>query len=84
MPNIRNMNYIISVEASRDNENIWLYTKEKWSIEQADKYYNLIFDEIEKIAENLLNGRDCNHIRENYRCVKVKSHFIFYKYKINE
>ncbi|MGN6339512.1 MAG: type II toxin-antitoxin system RelE/ParE family toxin [Ginsengibacter sp.] len=34
------MNYNISNEASLDLEEIWLYTFEHWSIEQADKYYN--------------------------------------------
>jgi len=78
------MRYKISIKAAEDIENIWLYTKETWSITQADKYYNLIFDEIEKIAEHPTRGRNCNHIRENYRCLKVKSHFIFYKFLKNE
>ena len=37
----------ISIEANNDIENIWLYTMSNWSIEQADRYYNNIFDEIE-------------------------------------
>jgi len=46
------MKYKISQAASRDIENIWLYTIEKWSIEQADRYFNLIMDEIEYLAED--------------------------------
>ena len=45
------MKYKISQEASRDIENIWLYTIEKWSIEQANRYFNLIMDEIEYLAD---------------------------------
>ena len=41
------MIYKISKEASNDLEKIWLYTIETWSAEQADRYLNLIFDEIE-------------------------------------
>jgi len=41
------MSYRISVKASEDIKNIWLYTFENWSQEQADRYVNLIFDEIE-------------------------------------
>ncbi len=45
------MNYKISNEASYDLEKIWwLYTFENWSIEQADRYINLIIDEIEFVC----------------------------------
>lgn len=73
------MGYKISVKASEDIENIWLYTFENWSVEQADRYVNLIIDEIEYIASNPNSGKDFNHIRKNYRCSKVKSHLIFYR-----
>jgi len=39
------MDYKISQEANRDIENIWLYTYEIWSLEQADRYFNLIMDQ---------------------------------------
>ena len=50
------MRYIISKKANQDIEKIWLYTFENWSLEQADRYYNLILDEIEFIAENFESG----------------------------
>ncbi len=43
--------FVISKKAVSDLEEIWLYTVEKWSIEQADRYYNLIFDEINYICK---------------------------------
>jgi toxin ParE1/3/4 len=73
------MNYKISEKASNDIQNIWLYTFETWSVEQADRYVNLIFDEIEFIALKPSLGKDFSHIRSNYRCSKVKSHLIFYR-----
>jgi toxin ParE1/3/4 len=73
------MSYKISVKASEDIENIWLYTFENWSLEQADRYINLIFDEIEYLSGNPLAGSDFSHIRKNYRCSRVKSHLIFYR-----
>ncbi len=73
------MSYKISAQASEDIENIWLYTFENWSIEQADRYINLIFDEIEYLADNPKSGKDFDYIRKNYRCSKVKSHIIFYR-----
>lgn len=73
------MMYKISNEAQNDLENIWLYTFEKWSKQQADRYYNLLLDEIEYIAENPEVGKDYSYVRKDYLCTKVKSHFIFYK-----
>ncbi|MBN8578752.1 MAG: type II toxin-antitoxin system RelE/ParE family toxin [Cytophagales bacterium] len=73
------MSYKISVKAAEDIDKIWWYTVQKWSIEQADRYVNLIFDEIEYVSKNSTQGRDFSHIRKNYRCSKVKSHLIFYK-----
>jgi toxin ParE1/3/4 len=73
------MSYKISVKASKDIEDIWLYTFKNWSLEQADRYVNLIFDEIEYLAANPNSGKDYNPIRKNYRCSKIKSHLIFYR-----
>ena len=73
------MKYKISQEASRDIENIWLYTIEKWSIEQADRYFNLIMDEIEYLAEDPKSGKDYSKVRIGYFRSRIKSHFIFYK-----
>ena len=71
--------YVISKKAVSDLEEIWLYTAEKWSIDQADRYYNLIFDEIHFICKNIHAGKSMEHIRKGYRASKVKSHLIFYR-----
>lgn len=73
------MGYKISEKALEDIEKIWLYTFENWSLEQADRYTTAIFDEIEYVAEHPTSGKNFNHIREIYRCAKVKSHLIFYR-----
>ena len=73
------MSYKLSVKASDDIENIWLYTFENWTLEQADRYINLIFDEIEYLVDYPNSGKDFSHVRKNYRCAKVKSHIIFYR-----
>lgn len=78
------MKFKISHEASQDIENIWLYTVELWSIEQADRYFNLIMDEIEYLAENPKSGKDYNKVRKGYFRSQIKSHFIFYKINWNE
>lgn len=71
--------FVISKRAVSDLEEIWLYTLEKWSVEQADRYYSLIFDEINYICKNSSSGKPKEHIRKGYRASKVKSHLIFYK-----
>ena len=73
------MRYSISEKANQDIEKIWLYTFENWSLEQADRYYNLILDEIEFISENFESGKPVDYIKEGFRASIVKSHIIFYK-----
>ena len=77
--------YIINEKALEDINKIWIYTVENWSEEQADRYYNLIFDEIEYIIANFEMARDFENVRKNYKFSKVKSHYIFFKkIKVNE
>jgi toxin ParE1/3/4 len=71
--------YIISEKALEDINTIWIYTAENWSIEQADRYYNLILDEIEYISQKFEMARDFGKIRKSYRYSKVKSHLVFFK-----
>lgn len=78
------MQYKISQEANRDIENIWLYTYENWSLEQADRYFNLILDEIEYLAENSESGKNYDYIRKGYYRSRMKSHFIFYKINLQK
>ena len=71
---------IIAEKAFEDMDNIWAYTIKTWSIEQADKYYNLIFDRIDFIGEFPMTGKDCSYIKTNLRCSVLESHLIFYQY----
>lgn len=52
------MRYKLSKEALNDLEQIWVYTLETWSIEQADRYFNLILTEIEHLTVNPNYGKD--------------------------
>jgi toxin ParE1/3/4 len=76
------MEFVISKEAEIDLTKIWQYTFEMWSTQQADRYINLIFDEIDYVCKNPKLGVDFSYVRKGYFKTKVKSHFIFYK--INE
>ena len=76
--------YRISQQAIEDLDKIWLYTFNKWSKEQADRYFDLIIAEIEFIADNYLIGKSTEETRQNYRVTKIKSHLIFYRKVENE
>lgn len=73
------MDYTLSKEAHLDLEEIWLFTLENWSIEQADRYISLIFDEIIFLSKNPKSRKDYSFLRKGYFRAEVKSHFIFYK-----
>lgn len=74
----------ISKEAESDLEKIWLYTFENWSIEQAERYLSLIFDEIDYLCLKPNSGFDFGNVRKGYWRSKVKSHFIFYKINVKQ
>lgn len=77
--------YIISEEAVEDINSIWTYTAGNWSIEQADRYYDLILNEIEYLSENFEMARDFGSVIKGYRYSAVKSHLVFFrKTKLNE
>lgn len=69
----------ISSEALSDLEKIWIYTRKKWSKEQADRYYALLIDDIQSLQSNYYMGKSAEYIRSGYRVSFVKSHIIFYK-----
>jgi len=71
--------YHLSKKARKDLKGIWLYTFEKWSFEQADRYISLIISEIERHATNPGQGRDRSLLRAGYRSFQVKSHVVFYR-----
>lgn len=50
--------YIINEKALEDLNEIYIYTAQKWSVEQADFYYNSILNEIENVVQNFENTRE--------------------------
>ena len=71
--------YRISATAIKDLEGIWKYTFTNWSKDQADRYHNLLMNEIEFVAENRTSGKSMDQIKEGYLVTYVKSHMIFFK-----
>ena len=73
------MTYTLSLLAKKDLSNIWEYTFEHWSSEQADKYIHEIIDALGKLCKNPHSGADYSMVREGYQGIKVKSHIVFYR-----
>jgi len=71
--------YRISFKAQTDLIGIWEFTFENWSIEQADRYYQLIIDKFEEICQKPDIGKKYESIRKGYWGVNIKSHIIFYR-----
>ena len=71
--------YRLTPQAERDLEEIWFYTFENWSAEQADRYHNQIMAAIEGLADGSRQGRAIDDIRTGYRKLAVASHFLFYR-----
>jgi len=78
------MKYKISNAAKLDLEDIWLFTLKNWSVDQADRYLNLILDEVEYLSIKPNSGFDFSNVRKGYFRSKVKFHFIFYKVNENQ
>ncbi len=81
---MKKLKTVFHESAIEDLEEIWLYTFQTWSLEQADRYHSLIYKEIEFLARKPTSGRDFNYALKGYRSSKVKSHLIFYKYSSSE
>lgn len=76
------LRYQISNLGKQDLENIWKFTNENWSVNQANKYFEGIIDQINLITENPGIGKSIELINKGSRVTKYKSHIIIYK--VNE
>ena len=76
--------YRLSRAALQDLKSIWIYTTQKWSRAQADRYYRLIIEEIEYLSLNENAGKSMEHVKPGYKMSKVKSHLIFYRTSENK
>lgn len=73
----------LTSKAIEDLDSIWNFTKNNWSQEQADKYFNNLLDEIDNIPQNLGKCKSYNHIVAGFKALKCQSHNIFFIVNIN-
>lgn len=73
------MAWRLSPRAQADIEEIWDYSRERWGIDQAERYIGLIRDAVVSAAEYPRRGRPCDDIRAGYFKLAAGSHVLFYR-----
>lgn len=65
-------------KARRDLDDIWLYSRERWSEDQANKYYASLSDALKSLLVDADKGTPVD-IRRGYRKWLSGSHVIYYR-----
>lgn len=68
-----------SPKAEADLEAIWLYTRQLWSLSQANSYVTAIIERLERVAADDISGQPYSHVRPGYYKLLVGSHIAFYR-----
>lgn len=71
--------YKLTNKAVDDLAKIWDYTFNKWSEQQADKYYRLLIESCQDIADNPDLGKNYPGIKTELFGLKINRHIIFYR-----
>ena len=71
--------YELTKKAVEDLSDIWDYTFDNWSENQADKYYKLLVESFEEIAKKQSIGRSYSEIMDNLMGLKVGRHIVFFR-----
>ncbi|MFN8776135.1 MAG: type II toxin-antitoxin system RelE/ParE family toxin [Flavobacteriales bacterium] len=71
--------YKLSKKAVQDLSEIWAYTAERWSENQADKYYQLIIDTCDEVALNPKLGKKYPQVKKGLRGFRGGKHILFYR-----
>jgi toxin ParE1/3/4 len=69
----------LTYKAVQDLSEIWEYTCQFWSENQADKYYNTLISTCQQIASNPQVGKEYKDITQDLFGVKTNRHIIFYR-----
>ena len=71
--------FYLTNKAVEDLEEIWNYTIETWSENQAEIYYSLLIDSCQELANIPNQGKKYEIIEKNIFGFRVRQHLIFYK-----
>jgi toxin ParE1/3/4 len=71
--------YILSNKAQQDLSDIWEYTRDVWSERQAEKYYYMLLDICQDLAEKKLLGKYYSQLKGDIWGFKAGSHIILFR-----
>lgn len=71
--------YALSHKAVEDLSTIWEHTYEVWSELQAEKYYYMLLDTCQDLADGTLSGKPYPEINIDILGCKAGRHIIFYR-----
>ncbi len=71
--------FYLTNKAVEDLGNIWNYTVETWSENQAEIYYSLLIDSCRELANKPNMGKSYEIIEKNVLGFKTGQHIIFYR-----
>ncbi len=71
--------YHLTNKAVEDLANIWNYTYDTWSEEQADKYYRELLEMCQWIANHPELGKSYEGVTQTLSGYKINKHIIFYR-----
>lgn len=69
--------YRLTPAAVTDLEDIWLYTLQQWSLEQANAYTDALTQGFGELAVRPSKARACDEIRKGYRRIRIGHHTIY-------
>jgi toxin ParE1/3/4 len=71
--------FYLTPAAEKDLEEIWTFTCQQWSKEQADRYIDRLVQAFTDLAYAPKTAPACDHIRPGYRRRNVERHIIYFR-----
>jgi toxin ParE1/3/4 len=71
--------YTLTKKAVLDLSAIWEYTVDTWSERQADKYYFMLLDTCQDLADGKVSGKNYTEINTEILGFRAGQHLLFYR-----
>lgn len=71
--------YRLTPAAECDLESIWTYTIQRWGVEQANRYTDILTTAFAELAQSPKTAQACDQIRPGYRRRSVERHTIYFR-----
>ncbi|NAO28877.1 type II toxin-antitoxin system RelE/ParE family toxin [Pseudomonas syringae pv. dysoxyli] len=69
--------YRLTPAAEMDLEDIWRYTAQTWSVQQANDYTDTLATIFDELASWPSRARACDEIRKGYRRISIEHHTVY-------